>query len=466
MPVRPITPLPQLSSQAAHFQAVPLAQRANHRQPLVPALGRPPRVHLWHIGCQMNEADRVRLGEQMAEIGCVPEVALDDADLVVMITCTVRDNAERKAYGKFRELVPWKRARPGRAIALTGCMGVEHGSALLDRMKELDYVFDVREPEGFLSKLQALYTDSIEGSVPMPASDRLSAYVPVIGGCNEMCTYCIVPFVRGRETSRPVEDVVGDVRRLVERGVREVTLLGQNVNSYREPGGEGSLPELMAAVDAVDGLWRMRFLTSHPRNASPALFDAIRELPTACEQLHLPVQAGDDELLRRMRRVYTVDEYKAVIQRARDAVPGLGVTTDIIVGFCGETETEFLGTEQLLRDVRYDTVHIQAYSPRPGTAAARRADDVPAEEKMRRLQHLLELQKGIALERNRELIGTNVEVLVEGVAGDGRPYGRTRQNRLAYLPAGSALAGERREAVVREVAAWQLEVEPLLVSAA
>ncbi len=275
--------LPTLSDSASHFQPLPLAQRgapeiAPRREPIVPLLGRPPRVHLWHIGCQMNDADHERLAESFAEIGFIPDVPLDDADIAVLISCAVRSNAEQKVYGKFKELIPWKRARPGRAIALTGCMAVEHGSALLQRMADLDYMFDVREPEGFFARLQSLYGGDIDGPVTMPASDRLLAYVPVMGGCNEMCTYCIVPFVRGRESSRATAEIVGDVQRLVDRGVREVTLLGQNVNSYRDPQSGAGLPELLGAVDAVPGLRRLRFLTSHPRNAVPQLFEAMRDL--------------------------------------------------------------------------------------------------------------------------------------------------------------------------------------------
>jgi tRNA-2-methylthio-N6-dimethylallyladenosine synthase len=429
------------------------------REPIVPRLGRPPRVHLWHIGCQMNDADHERLAESFAEIGFIPDVPLEDADIAVLISCAVRANAEQKVYGKFKELIPWKRDRPGRAIALTGCMAVEHGSALLERMADLDYMFDVREPEGFFARLQSLYGGDVDGPVAMPASDRLLAYVPVMGGCNEMCTYCIVPFVRGRESSRPTSAIVEDVRRLVDRGVREVTLLGQNVNSYRDPGAGTGLPELLAAVDAVPGLWRLRFLTSHPRNAVPQLFDAMRDLPSVCEQLHLPVQAGDDGLLRRMRRVYSIAEYREKIAAAVAAVPDLALTTDIIVGFCGETEAEFEGTVQLIRDVRYDVVHIQAYSVRPGTAAARRSDDVPLAEKKRRLNHLLDIQRGIARDRNRALLGRRVEVLVEGVAGDGRPYGRTRQGKVAWLPPGSAAAGDLRDGCVAQATHWQLELD-------
>ncbi len=201
------------------------------------------------------------------------------------------------------------------------------------------------------------------------------------------------------------------------------------------------------------------FLTSHPRNATLPLFEAMRDLPTVSEQLHLPVQAGNDALLRRMRRLYTVDGYLAAIGSARATVPHLGLTTDIIVGFSGETEEEFLGTESLLRTVRYDVVHLQAYSVRPGTAAARRPDDVPLVEKKRRLNHLLAVQRGIALERNQDLIGQTVELLVEGLAEDGRPYGRTRQGRIAFLPAESAAAGELRLARVVDVSAWQLSAQ-------
>ncbi|MBJ7609687.1 MAG: MiaB/RimO family radical SAM methylthiotransferase [Candidatus Dormibacteraeota bacterium] len=429
------------------------------REPIVPRLGRPPRVHLWHIGCQMNDADHLQLAECFAEIGFIPDVALEDADIAVLISCAVRSNAEQKVYGKFKELIPWKKARPGRAIALTGCMAVEHGSALLQRMADLDYMFDVREPEGFFARLQSLHGGDVDGPVTMPASDRLLAYVPVMGGCNEMCTYCIVPFVRGRESSRSTAEIVGDVRRLVDRGVREITLLGQNVNSYRDPQTNTGLPELLAAVDAVPGLWRLRFLTSHPRNAVPQLFEAMRDLPTVCEQLHLPVQAGDDELLRRMRRVYSVAEYREKIAVARATVPDLALTTDIIVGFSGETEAEFEGTVQLLRDVEYDVVHIQAYSVRPGTAAARRPDDVPLAEKKRRLNHLLQIQRGIAGNRNRALLDRRVEVLVEGVAVDGRAYGRTRQGKVAWLPAGSARAGEMHVGRVAAANHWQLDLD-------
>jgi tRNA-2-methylthio-N6-dimethylallyladenosine synthase len=455
-------PIPVLSDAARGFKPLQMAGRPPRREPIVPVLGRAPRVHLWHIGCQMNDADRERLAEEFADIGFIPEVPLEDADLAVLITCTVRANAEQKVYGKFRELIPWKRDRAGRAIAVTGCMAVEHGEALLQRLPDLDYIFDVREPDGFMAKLQALHGINLDGPITLPGSDRLSAYVPVMGGCNEMCTYCIVPFVRGREASRPVDEVLAHVRRLVAGGVREVTLLGQNVNSYRDPSTGARLPDLLRAVDAVPGLWRLRFLTSHPRNAVPELFRAMHELATVCEQLHLPVQAGHNALLRRMRRLYTVDEYRAKISAARDTVrPRLSLSTDIIVGFCGETEAEFAGTEQLMRDIEFDTVHLAAYSVRPGTAAARRADEIPTVEKKRRLNHLLAVQRDIASSRNQAYVGTEIEVLVEGRAEDGRPYGRTRENKVAWLPIHRAKPGSLIRARVVSATAWQLHAEPL-----
>ncbi|MFZ0996302.1 MAG: MiaB/RimO family radical SAM methylthiotransferase [Candidatus Dormiibacterota bacterium] len=416
---------------------------------------RAPRVNIWQIGCQMNSADADSLAEQFAELGMVPGVELENADLAVLVTCAVRQHAEDRASSRLGELARWKGARPGRAIALTGCMVGEHGSSLLSRFRHLDYVFDMREPDGFFARLRDLYQGALEGPVPLPASDRLFAYLPVILGCNEMCTYCIVPFVRGRESSRPAPEIEADARRLVERGVVEITLLGQNVNSYMNPEDGSGLAELMARVDKVPGLQRQRFLTSHPRNASDRLLDTIASLGTACEQLHLPVQSGSDSCLQRMKREYSVQSYLEVLGRARERVDDIALSTDVIVGFCGETDAEFSDTLRMLADVRFDMVHVQAYSPRPGTAAFRRPDDIPLAVKKERLQAVLELQRGISQERNRALIGGTVEILIEGVGEDGRSYGRTRQNRVAWLERRAA-PGETVRARVTAATAWQL----------
>ena len=413
-------------------------------------------MHIWQVGCQMNAADADSLAERCAEIGMRPGAKLPDADLAILVTCAIRQHAEDKVASKLGELAKWKEQRPGRAIALTGCMAGEHGAGLLRRFRYLDYVFDMRDTDGFFARLQDTFQGSLEGPVPLPASDRLCAYLPVILGCNEMCTYCIVPFVRGRESSRPSSEVVAEARRMVDGGVREITLLGQNVNSYVDPETGEGLAGLLARVDSVPGLERLRFLTSHPRNAGEELLQAIADLPRLCENLYLPVQSGDDQCLRRMKRDYRAGDYLRILERARALVPGIGLSTDIIVGFCGETEEEFLSTYRMLEEVEFDTVHVQAYSPRPGTAAYRRADDVPLPVKQERLQRVLALQRGLSARRNRSLVGQRVEVLVEGVGEGGRPYGRTRQNRLAWLEPGPKV-GDLRSAEVVRATAWQLQ---------
>jgi tRNA-2-methylthio-N6-dimethylallyladenosine synthase len=403
----------------------------------------------------MNSSDADILAEQFAELGMVPGVELENADLALLVTCAVRQHAEDRTSSHLGELAKWKSSRPGRAIALTGCMVGEHGQSLLRRFAHLDYVFDMRDPDGFFARLQDLYQGALEGPIPLPASDRLVAYLPVILGCNEMCTYCIVPFVRGREASRPAGEIEAEARRLVDRGVLEITLLGQNVNSYVNPEDGSGLAELMARVDRVPGLKRLRFLTSHPRNASDRLLDAIAGLETACEQFHLPVQSGSDSCLRRMKREYSVPQYRQILERARARIEGVALSTDVIVGFCGETDAEFADTLRMLADVRFDTVHVQAYSPRPGTAAYRRADDVPLAVKKERLQAVLELQRPISQGRNSALVGNRVEVLVEGLGEDGRAYGRTRQNRVAWLES-CAQPGDTVSAQVVSATAWQL----------
>ncbi len=423
--------------------------------PLAPVGDGAPTVHIWQIGCQMNTADADALAEGCAEIGMRPGVELEDADLAILVTCAIRQHAEDKAASKLGELAHWKQERPGRAIALTGCMAGEHGPALLRRFRHLDYVFDMRDPDGFFARLQDAYQGCLQGPVPLPASDRLCAYLPVILGCNEMCTYCIVPFVRGRESSRPSSQVVAEAGRLVGSGVREITLLGQNVNSYVDPETGEGLAGLLARVDSVPGLERLRFLTSHPRNATEDLLQAIASLPRLCENLYLPVQSGDDQVLRRMKRDYRAADYLRTLERARELVPGIGLSTDIIVGFCGETEEEFQSTYRMLEEVQFDTVHVQAYSPRPGTAAYRRADDVPLEVKQERLQRVLTLQREISSRRNQALVGGLVEILVEGVGEGGRAYGRTRQNRLAWLDPGPDV-GQLVRAEVMAATAWQL----------
>ncbi len=423
---------------------------------------RPPsgqRFHLWVSGCQMNESDADYLAQGMVAAGFTASATLEEADLAILVTCCVRQNAEQKAYGKFRELKAWKRARPGRAVAMTGCMANKEGDRLYERVPDLDYRFDMREYEAFIQDLQGEYETDPAQTGGAVLQHGLTAFIPVIFGCNEVCSFCIVPFVRGTERSRPVTDVVEDVHRFADQGVREVTLLGQTVNSYRDPETGTRLAGLLAAVDRVPGIWRVRFLTSHPRHVHGDLLGAIRDLPRVCEHLHLPFQSGDDLILKQMRRRYTRDEYRSVVAQAREAIPDLSVSTDVIVGYPGETEPQFQRTLSLLEEVQFDVVHIQGFSPRPRTTAGRQADDVLPEEKKRRINVLLEAQRRIAERANQRWVDREVEVLIEK-AGAGEASGRSRQNKvvLAAAPLGADVGTVRRVRITTATA-WQLRGE-------
>jgi len=404
----------------------------------------------------MNDSDADYLAQGLRAAGFEAVADLDHADLAILVTCCVRQNAEQKAYGKFRELRGWKRERPGRAIAMTGCMANKEGDALFARLPDLDYRFDMREYEAFIHDLQGEYETDPAQTGGAVLQHGLCAFIPVIFGCNEVCSFCIVPFVRGTERSRPLPDVVEDAERFALQGVREVTLLGQTVNSYRDPDTGARLASLLEAVDRVPGLWRVRFLTSHPRHVHDDLLQAMRDLPRVCEHLHLPFQSGDDAILKQMRRRYTRDQYREIVAHARALIPDLSVSTDVIVGYPGETETQFGHTLELLREVRFDVVHIQGFSPRPRTTAGRQPDDIPPEEKKRRINLLLEAQRAIAAEANQRWVQRTVEVLVERVL-PGEATGRTRQNKVvvAAAPLGAEV-GTLRRVQVTSASAWQL----------
>ncbi len=414
------------------------------------------RFHLWVSGCQMNDSDADYLTQGLTAAGFRQVADLDEADLAILVTCCVRQNAEQKAYGKFRELKAWKRERPGRAIAMTGCLANKEKDRLYERLPDLDYRFDMREYEAFIRDLQGEYETDPAQTGGAFLQHGLTAFIPVIFGCNEVCSFCIVPFVRGTERSRPLEDVVADARRFVTQGVREVTLLGQTVNSYRDPQRGTRLAGLLEAVDRIPGLWRVRFLTSHPRHVHDDLLVAMRDLPRVCEHLHLPFQSGDDTILRQMRRRYTRDEYRGIIARARELVPDLSLSTDVIVGYPGESEDQFQRTLELLHEIQFDVVHVQGFSPRPRTTAARQPDDIAPQEKKRRINVLLEAQRRIAERANQRWLHREVEVLVERVDGNA-VSGRSRQNKvvLAEAPLGAAVGTVRRVRVV-QATAWQL----------
>ena len=425
------------------------------------------RYHIWTIGCQMNEADSGRVAAELDALGYTPTDRAENADVIVLNTCVVRQSAEDRAVGRLWSLRPLKDENPQRVIALMGCMvGIKPNGALKERFPFVDVFMPPSDPRPLVSYLssdeveadarlldkevtkarhamQEWDADAADPQHPLQSIRHLSlqgeapivAHVPIVYGCSHACAFCIIPFRRGVEHSRPLDEVVLEVRGLVAQGVREVTLLGQIVDRYGKdfPGGRPDLADLLEAVHQVDGLWRIRFLTSHPSYMTDRILDAVARLPKVCEQIEVPVQAGDDEVLLNMKRGYTVEAYRRLVGHVREKMPHSAIHTDIIVGFPGETEEQFGRTYELLRELRLDKVHLAMYSPRPGTVSERRMiDDVAALEKKRRWDVLDALQAEVVGEINRRSLGEVVEVLVEE-KHKGRWRGRTRTNKLVYF---------------------------------
>jgi tRNA-2-methylthio-N6-dimethylallyladenosine synthase len=379
----------------------------------------------------MNLADSESLARRLLAAGYVEE-SLDRADVAVVNTCVVRQASEDRVYSKLHELKAWK--NPDRTIAVTGCIVAKEGDALRKRFPHLDAIVPIGDYDDFVAGLEGRY-DYSQGE-PLPAAGRtgVSHYVRVIQGCDHNCTFCIVPRVRGREKHLPMTAIVTESREAVADGAREVVLLGQNVDDYRDPDSGGGLAALVREVEKIPGLKRLRFLTSHPQDLETELLEAMAASDVVCRELQLPVQSGDDTVLKRMARGYQMRHYRAIIERARTLMPDLGLVTDVIVGFPGESEQAYLNTRALVEEMEFDVVHIAMYSPRPGThAATRMPDDVPHEEKLHRLNDLLALQKDIAARKARRWIGREVEVLIEGRDELHRPYGRIRQGKRAVV---------------------------------
>lgn len=391
------------------------------------------RYYLWNIGCQMNQADARRLSEALEARGIVATRAPEEADLMILNTCVVRQSAEDKVVGRLASLQPLATDQTKRrALLVMGCY-VGCASELRRRYPYVHGFFAPSDLPGVLS-----FVDEWSGtSVPVDARLRQHAQVnemvPISTGCDHHCTYCIVTDRRGAQNSRPLADIVSDAATLVARGAREITLLGQNVDAYGSDLEDGpDLADVLTAVHAIPDLERLRFLTSHPREMSQRIIDRAASLPKVCPSWELPAQSGDDTVLRRMGRGYTASHYRDLVARIREAMPGAGINTDIIVGFCGETLAQFEATMALVRDLRFDQVHIASYSVREGTVAARWPDDVPADEKERRRTTLEALQTQIATEINAAQLDQTLEVLVEG-RQRGRWRGRTRTNKLVFF---------------------------------
>lgn len=420
------------------------------------------RFFIWTIGCQMNEADSAKVAAMLQEVGYRPTDAEDDADIVVLNSCVVRQAAEDKVAGKLNSLIRLKRQRPEVLVVLTGCMVTNQQEKLRERFPHVDLFFnpsDFDQLQKVVPELSELDDDLAQLPhyyVPEAGTSGATAFIPIIYGCNFLCSYCIVPYRRGKERSRPLKEIVREVEELVARGVREVTLLGQTVNAYgHDLDNRSGLHDLLAAVDAISGLDRLRFLTSHPKYMSNEIINHMAELDSVCEHMNLPVQAGDNEVLRRMRRTYTADLWQERIAYTREQLADVTIATDIIVGFPGETDAQFQRTHDLLRETRCDKVHVAMYSPRPGTLSARWEDDIPHEEKQRRHRAIEDLQVRVCTELNAKRLGQTLEVLVDGQA-KGRWSGRSRGNTLVHFADDRPLAGKIVDVKITKTSPWYL----------
>ena len=418
--------------------------------------------NLWTAGCQMNKADSERLASGLEQLGFESCATPEKADVVVLNTCVVRQSAEDTATGLLGRLKPIKHAHPDRVVAVMGCMVGPKQEDLRRRFPQVDVWARPQQFTPILEFAAARSGADMEGCLDslVPSRPGVTAYVPIVHGCDKFCTFCIIPYRRGREASRTSEDIVREVTLLVQRGVREVTLLGQNVDSYgQDLYPRLDLADLMYDVSEIDGLERIRFLTSHPNDMSRRIIQAVADLPKVCESVNLPVQAGDDAILADMRRSYTRGQYLEKVQEVRETIPDVTLTTDLIVGFPSESVEQFNSSLDMLERIRFDKVHSAAYSERPGTVASKRLpDDVDRQEKKTRLASVNELQERIQTELNRNLEGKKFDVLVDGRTR-GKLQGRTRGDKIVYIEGGDSLIGQTRSVEITETSPWSLRGE-------
>lgn len=421
----------------------------------------------------MNVADSQRVASALEHLGYSVTPKPEEADVIVLNTCVVRQSAEDKAYGRLNSLRPLKEKNPHLVINLMGCLvGIRNNDALRKRFPFVDVFSPPSDPSplvAFLtqSEVRAMEESAtatryayMDGDLVLPEAERgklVSAHIPVVYGCSHACTYCIIPYRRGIERSRPPEDILAEARALVRQGVKEITLLGQIVDRYgKDNPAYPTLAGLLIRLSEIEGLERIRFLTSHPNWMTDELLDAVASLPKVMPHIEVPAQAGDDTVLENMKRGYTAEQYRALIARIRERIPGVSIATDIIVGFPGETEEQFMNTYRLLEDLRLDVAHLARYSPRPGTVSARRMkDDVPEAEKMRRFRMLEELQERIVGEINARYLGESVPVLFEEKVKQ-RWKGRTPTNKLVFVESEEDLRGQIREVKITWTGPWSM----------
>jgi tRNA-2-methylthio-N6-dimethylallyladenosine synthase len=400
------------------------------------------RFFMETFGCQMNVHDSEKLQGFLQQKGWLNVSDPADSDVIILNTCSVRVKAEHKVLSRIGRLQFYRKHQPDLCVAVIGCMAQAWGPKLLDMSKQVDIVLGPgaiwkiyeyymagnwkKTPEVDVEEPDSIFTLE-PGNLPLPRHH--STFFTIMEGCNNFCSYCIVPFVRGRERSLPSREIIEEITALVERGVREVTLLGQNVNSYQ--GCDDGFPGLLEKVHAIEGLHRIRFTTSHPKDISESLAETVSHLPKVCNYFHFPAQTGSTKILQRMNRGYTREDYLGKVKMIRDMIPEVALSSDIIVGFPGERDDDFNETVSLIESVQFDNVFAFRYSVRPGTAAAEFDDDVPLGVKAKRLDEIIALQRDISIERNREWIGRDVEVLVEGPDKRGKKQsGRTQHNRI------------------------------------
>jgi tRNA-2-methylthio-N6-dimethylallyladenosine synthase len=442
------------------------------------------KYHIWTEGCQMNVADSQRVASALERMGYHDTRQAEEADVIILNTCVVRQSAEDKAYGRLQSLRPLKAQRPDLVINLMGCLvGVKGSERLQKRFPFVDVFSPPSDPAPLVAYLSqeesrsleqneteqrfALMDEELGGESPallLPLYERgqlVSAHVPVVLGCSHACTFCIIPYRRGIERSRPVGAIMAEVRSLVSQGVKEVTFLGQIVDRYGKEVPDGPrLSDLLRQAQAVEGLERIRFLTSHPNWMTDELLDTVAELPKVMPHIEVPVQAGDDEVLENMKRGYTSEGYRRLVENIRSRLDGCGlgvsIATDIIVGFPGETEAQFMRTYDLLAELKLDVAHLARYSVRPGTVAARRMEDtVSEEEKMQRFRKLEELQEQIAAQISARYLNQTVPVLFEEKIKN-RWKGRTDTNKLVFVEAGDSLAGKVLPVRIEWTGPWSM----------
>jgi tRNA-2-methylthio-N6-dimethylallyladenosine synthase len=414
-------------------------------------MNKPRRVFIETWGCQMNELDSQRMAGQLMQQGVLPTREPGEADIILLNSCSVREKAEQKVYSRLGEYRLFKRSKPELLIGLCGCVAQQEGERALDRVPDLDFVLGPARVGELADVVARRRTGERVVATGFPedrhydldAISRQGEYkgmVTIIEGCNKSCTFCIVPQTRGPERSRPLAEILREVRHLLDYGFQEIELLGQTVNHWREPaGGDLDFADLLEAVATLPGLHRLRFITSYPRDFTPRMVEQVGRHENICPYLHLPVQSGSDRVLRRMGRGYTRGEYLDLVVQLRRSRPGLALSTDIIVGFPGETEDDFQRTLDLVSEVRFGSVFAFKYSPRPGTAAPRLDGVVDPEVASERLQRLFHLQEKIQREINESLVGEELDVIVTGWGKQpGTQTGRTPCHRIIHFPAGEA----------------------------